>query len=146
MKEWRFGSARIVFDPVQYTVVTHYPGEHWTGGGVVHEDYEHAKLLNMKPIQHRLVHELGHHLVAQALGYYDGCPVLYSAAHNTSLPVNADKLEWYVTAVTYYVFGRRLRHPNDEGALKELRELSVDLGSIGRALRRAVAMEVALQA
>jgi hypothetical protein len=118
------------------TVVTRYPDETFTGGPVVPEDSEHAALLGITPIEHRLVHEVGHHLLSRSLsgGEY-GCPILWAAAHNVEMPGNADRLEFYITALSYFAVRGKMRQSVDAKALVQLLEVDVDLMQMARELR-----------
>jgi hypothetical protein len=125
-------------DPVAKTVITRFPGDHWTGGPIVPEDDFHAANLGITMLEHRLLHEMAHHLVYRAL-HGEPCPILWAAAHKLAMPSNAKELEWLYTAASYWAYGVQLETVRDYGALMDLQRLGVDLGLLGRRLRWVVA-------
>jgi hypothetical protein len=64
-----------------------------------------------------------------------GCPILWAAAHNVEMPGNADRLEWFITAITYAGIKGRMRQSVDAKALVQLLEVDVDLMQMARELR-----------
>ena len=125
-------SERLVYN--SDTVFTWFGQHYKTGGPEADGDAFHARNLGITPMEHRLLHELAHHLVARALGY-PTCPILHAAAFGNPMPPGADLLEWYYTAVSYFTF-RRPPHgtPDDYGALADLTRKKVDLGKLSRRL------------
>lgn len=136
--EWP--AVRLVYDPVAETVVTHYPGGHWSGGGVVPEDEEHAWDLGLRtPLAHRLHHELAHHLVGRArklpASELNGCRIVFRDAHHIPQQFpQASTDEWMITAVQYAARGRMMRDADDYGALLDLHRAGVDLPALYRLL------------
>jgi hypothetical protein len=130
------------------TVITRYPDETFTGGPVVEQDHEHAALLGITPVEHRLVHEVGHHLIARALSNGEfGCPILWAAAHNVEMPANASEIERSVTAVTYAAFNKPMHHFGDYLALAGLQQAGVNVPDLAAQLRWVLStaqMDVAL--
>jgi hypothetical protein len=134
----------LVYNPERASVTTYYPDQDlWTGGPVVTEDTHHATRLGITPIQHRFLHELCHHLVARALSYPRGCPILWASANRQEMPPEAADLEWLYTAAGYWAYGVGMRDVRDYGALMDLSKRGVDLSRLGWQIRWGVdAMEL----
>ena len=114
----------LTFNDRTGETITYYPaalaleGPRWSGSTPVPDDATHAAALGITPEQHRLAHELGHHLVGLEF-YRDeyGSPIVYRDAHGLSQPPRESELEeWMVTALTYHAFGKNA----DYGALIDL--------------------------
>jgi len=128
-------------------VITKYPDGTQTGGPVVREDGEHAYLLGISEITHRLAHELTHHLVSRALSQGKfGCPILWAAAHKIEMPQNAAELEWLITAVTYQAYGKLQRQATDYQALAKLHAAKVNIPHVCRQLRWLIEARLYAQA
>jgi hypothetical protein len=131
---WQSGEY-LDADPLAGIVVTHFSPSHFTGGAVVSADHEHAENLGIFPFQHRLAHELAHSLVAKAIGY-DQCPILRAAAYQEPMLQDAEKLEWYYSAVTYLAFGAKMRQADYWGAIWTLeRNFKADARQVSARLR-----------
>jgi hypothetical protein len=131
-----FGPTRMDYDGT--TVVTRFADGMKTGGGCVPEDSFHAPRLGMTPEEHRLHHELAHHLVGIAVFGAEHSPVLWRAAHSTPQPEgDAGLEEWIVTAVQYASMGRPIHdtrhHPAT--ALAEMEIRGADPFRVARHLR-----------
>jgi hypothetical protein len=74
-------------------------------------DEYHAPRLGISPQDHRLLHELAHHMIgAHCFQKRSGSPVIWRDAHGIPQPPGvsgpAEIEEWYVTALSYYLCGR----------------------------------------
>jgi len=126
-----------VYDPAG-TVLTHYPDHTRTGGEVVEEDALHAEALGLSPLEHRLLHELAHHVVALERGVTDGehgCWILWRSAHGLPQREEAGTDEWYVTAVSYAAYAAQLPSAGHYGALMDLQALGIHVPTLCRRLR-----------
>ena len=133
------------FDMVHYAdtglTVTWYPGAMASGCEPVPDDKIHATALGITPGQHRLVHELGHHLIG--LHYYqdpNGSPIVYRDAHGIPQEAGgmvkpdwseADKEEWLVNGLVYLAYEK----PHDVWAVKELEAKAGSAWALARRLR-----------
>jgi hypothetical protein len=114
MKSFDFGSFIFEHDKETGATYTRYHDGHWTGGEPIPDDAFHAERLGITAEQHRLVHELVHHLVGFKYYNFDGSPVLYKSARLEELPQPDTELEeWMVTAWTYAFYEKEF----DKGAL-----------------------------
>lgn len=150
---YAFGEFTLTFDPHAATVVTTYPDGTWSGGAVVREDAHHAARLGLAPLEHRLHHELAHHVVAIArratLG--GGCPIIWRSAHGHPQGPEAATDEWVITAFQYAAAWKELPTPEHYGALIDLRRSGVRIGALAERFRwlldaRAHAATVAVHA
>jgi hypothetical protein len=119
MTTYHWPGFRLEFDQATGRAVTRYPDGTHSGCGVVEADRFHARLLGLTPEEHRLQHELAHHLVGAlySRGAAGGCPIIYRDAHGVPQPQpEADILEWRITALQYHSRGRRY----DEGRIGAL--------------------------
>ena len=123
---------RLRHDPATGYTVTLYPDGASSGCGVQPGDEHHAPLLGITPGEHRVVHELLHHLVAlHVLGDQRGSGVVRRDAHGTLADApevkpgwnENEREEWYVTALTYLLCGRPVPDP---GALTDIRASGAD--------------------
>ncbi len=93
----------------------------------VPEDAFHAKQLGITEKQHRLEHELLHHLVG--LFYYkdkNGSPVVYRDVHHIPLPAFYSMIEeWLVTGLTYSLHEKEWEHKTK--AMMHLQERKINL-------------------
>ena len=153
MTTYRWPTFYLNHEPETGQTFTFYRDDIWSGCGVVPEDHEHAAALGITPAQHRLVHELGHHLVG--LHYYadpNGSPIVYRDAHNIPQEAGgmvkpdwseADREEWMTTALTYMAYtgpksGMRVHYKPaeyDVWAIKELESCGADPWGLARRLR-----------
>ena len=133
------------FDMVHYAdtglTVTWYPGAMTSGCEPVPDDAIHAAALGITSAQHRLVHELGHHLVG--LHYYadpNGSPIVYRDAHGIPQSEGgmvkpdwseADREEWMVNGLVYLAYEK----PHDVWAIKELESNAGSAWALARRLR-----------
>lgn len=128
----------LVVDPEEQTVVTTYASRHWSGGGVVPQDAEHATRMGCTPFEHRIRHELAHHLVALAAGWGNaqtGCPIVWADAHQLPQGPHAELQEWQYTAFTDYALGIMPRHDHEWGALLDLHRLGVPVADLAKRYR-----------
>jgi len=129
---------RLVYDGTTGAVHTHYPDGTVSGCGPVPEDAEHGALLGLTPGEHRLAHEMAHHLCALASGVGDdrqGCPIVRADALRQPMPPDADTLEHRITAFTYYALDCQHRHAHEFGALADLHRMDVDLPALAARFR-----------
>lgn len=131
-----WGAFRLEHDAAIGSAITRYEGRRWTGSAPVPEDTWHGARLGLTPGQHRLAHELAHHLIG--LYYYrdpDGSPVLWRDAYHVPQEAGgwvkadwseADREEWLVTAITYRARGKE----HDGGAILALEERGVDTAAL----------------
>lgn len=101
---WPCG-LRLEYEPATGTAITRYPRGRWSGCGPVPEDAMHAERLGISPGEHRLAHELAHHLVGFAAGNPLGSHVVLCDAFHIPQDEDGRIEEWHVTAVTYGAFG-----------------------------------------
>jgi len=152
----------LVLDDTLGVVLTRYPDGSWSGGAVVDDDAFHARLLGLTPIEHRLAHELAHHVVA--LAEQDatfvageepeggqGCPIIRADAHGWPQAPDAHVREWRISAFTYYALGRGMRDAGEWGALIDLQRAGVDLPALAAWYRwlfdaRAFGVEIRVHA
>jgi hypothetical protein len=141
------GDAMIVYKWPKFTlkccynsgdVTTTYDDGHWSGCKPVKDDEFHAKRLGISDKEHRLVHELSHHLIGFA--YYKqetGSPVIYRSAHNIEQSEPDSELEeWMVTALTYHIYQKNY----DYGAISYLYNVFEDVELIANRLKAYMAM------
>ena len=142
MTVYRWPTFTLNHEPETGQTVTFYRDDIWSGCGVVEDDHEHAAALLITPQQHRLAHELGHHLIG--LHYYRdpyGSPVVWRDAHGIPQTEGglvkpdwseADREEWMTTALTYWAFHAA---DYDEWAIEELGSRVEDPLLLVRSLR-----------
>lgn len=128
----------LTYDTGTGEAITHYhESDRWSGCKPVPEDSYHGCKLGISPGEHRLSHELAHHLLGHA--YYrsdNGSPVIFRDAH--ALPQtqpDSELEEWMVTALTYYVYGKSY----DRGALMDLEYGGVDVPALAEHARELIA-------
>lgn len=83
------------------------------------DDCYHASLLGITPGQHRLLHELAHHVIGLVYGHKT-CPIVWADAHHMDMPEDAQELEWIITAISYFCLEKPMRHSHEWGALRKL--------------------------
>jgi hypothetical protein len=133
---WDTGTS-LYYDPKEKTVYTYFLDGTRTGGAVVPEDTEHADLLGITPLQHRLLHELAHSMIAKALGYRE-CPILMASAHNEPMPDHANELEWFFTVISYLAYYARQRDPGGYETITKLIRKGLDPVHLALRLRWCV--------
>lgn len=121
MIAYEWPGFRLEYDPATGGAYTIYPDGTRSGCEPHEDDQYHADLLGFTAAEHRLQHELAHHLVG---GLFDpspvgGCPIVYADAHGQPMPKDADVLEWRITALQYHARGRRY----DEGRIGALLDI-----------------------
>lgn len=123
---------RLYCDLVTGAAITEYPDGHTSGCPPIPEDEFHAQMLGITDGEHRLEHELVHHMLSIALGAGDvakGCPIIWRDAHGVhQVQPESSHLEWQYTAFQYYVHDRTC----DFGALAEMEKANVDVGLLKR--------------
>ena len=141
MTVYRWPTFYLHHEPETGQTFTFYRDDVWSGCGVVPEDHEHAAALGITPQQHRLAHELAHHLVG--LHYYGdpyGSPVVWRDAHGTPQEEGgmvkpdwseADREEWLVNGLVYLAYEK----PHDVWAVKELETKAGSAWALARRLR-----------
>lgn len=122
----------LVLDRDAGTVATVYACGRASVTGIGADDVFHAERLGLTPLQHRMAHELAHHLVGLAMGrgtLGTGCEIVWSDAHGRPLPADAGALEHAYTAATYAFIGapHRPAHGHEYAKLGELHDAGVDL-------------------
>jgi hypothetical protein len=124
----RTDTFELLFHDQTGCTMTRYPDGSWSGCAPVDDDWHHAKRLGITARQHRLEHELAHHIIALALGKRDGSPIIWRDAHARPQPARESELEeWTVTAFTYYAHGRIDDEHCDLGALADMRKAGADV-------------------
>lgn len=104
-----------------HTLTVYGAGENrwWSGSDPNQDDAYHAERLGITQREHRLQHELAHHLVGFA--YYwnsHGSPIIWrDAIHEVQPTRDAELEEWMVTALQYLSCGRDVQ---DYGAILDL--------------------------
>ena len=79
--------VRLVFNPEDGSAITYYGDGRWSGCAPVPDDEYHAAVLVVTPAEHRLMHELAHHLVGFAFyGSIYGSPIIYRDAQHVEQP------------------------------------------------------------
>lgn len=126
-------SFSIKFDGKE--TFTTFDNGHWTGGGVVPEDFFHAEKLGITPEEHRLQHELAHHVIGLMFYGKPYSEVLWSAAHETRLPDYANEEEWLVTALQYRMFDKTGPEERNDLAAIQFINSRVDINEITDTLR-----------
>jgi hypothetical protein len=124
---WRDADFVLTYDPETGRTVTTYDDLRWSGCDPVPEDALHAGRLGITPGEHRLAHELAHHIVGFAGGYV-GSRVIRWDAHEIPQDWHAGGYEseieeWHTTAVVYAALGaldRADEEGNYSGAVEHL--------------------------
>lgn len=127
----------LTYDTETGEAITRYhASDRWSGCAPVPGDAYHADKLGITPSEHRLAHELIHHLVGHA--YYssdNGSPIIYRDAHAIAQTQPESELEeWMVTALTYHVYGL----PYDRGALLDLEHGGVHVTALAEHARELI--------
>lgn len=133
------------WEPETGVFTTRYVGGHVSACPVVPDDQYHADRLGITAAEHRLLHELGHHLMG--LWYYrrpDGSPVIWRDAHGWpqledgeegdaegSFVADSKLEEWRVTALGYLAMDRDA----DWGAMIDLQKRGISPTEAAAALR-----------
>lgn len=142
----RFPAFRLEHCPSSGLTSTVYPDGERCDSHVVDDDSVHADELGIMPGQHRLVHELWHHIVGIHIFHseYRSSPVIWRQAHGQPHPTGLIRYtefestgaaewelhgwkreEWLVTALSHAYFGHAER---DYGAREYLElELRLDV-------------------
>lgn len=99
---------RLVYDLATGSAITHYDNERWSGCSPHADDQLHGDRLRITAAQHRLEHELVHHVMAIARklpnAETQGCRIIYRDAHHLPQvePEAADD-EHLITTFTYFL-------------------------------------------
>lgn len=130
MITFRFPTFRLNWDPSSGACFTFYRDGTKSGCGVVPEDSYHGERLDLTPEQHRLQHELAHHLVGYALYGFDGSPVVWRDAQGVDQLeggefkpgwTEAAREEWVCNGIQYlsrdrdYEDGKAIAHAEESG-------------------------------
>lgn len=133
---YRFPTGfRLEHDSREGYAHTHYEDGAASLCPVVKDDYFHAQQLGIAPGQHRLLHELSHHLVG--IHYYKkpSSPVIWHDAHGrdpqAELGERASLEEWMVNALVYHCFDM----PTDYGALVDLQGAGAEVPKLRSQLK-----------
>lgn len=107
---YRFNGFTLSWDPVSGECYTIYRDGTKSGCGVVDDDHHHASLLGISPEEHRLQHELAHHIVGVMLYGFRGSPVVWRDAqgidqaeggHYKAGWTEAEREEWVCNLIQY---------------------------------------------
>lgn len=143
MTTFRFpGDFRLTYSAAGGHAVTHYALGRWSGCGVNDDDRYHAARLGINPEEHRLQHELAHHIVGGLFGPapVGGCPIIYRDAHGLPQPQpESDLLEWRITALQYHARGRSY-DAGRIGALLDIERAGADPYRLGTLLETLLAV------
>ena len=128
-----FPTFQLVANAKDQSVFTFFRDGTSSGGTIVAGDVEHAAHLGITPFEHRLAHELGHHLVQRARGHTldDACRIIHRSAHEQDqVHPEADLDEWVITAATYAAYHKASRSQSDWGALMDLHRDAEDVDHV----------------
>lgn len=118
---------RLEHDPATGYTVTHYAGDRWSGCAPHADDQFHGDALGITAKEHRLLHELLHHLVSIAYYGSEDTGVIFRDAHAIPQTEPESELEeWMVTALTYRFCGR----DHDTGAITDLERAGVNVDTL----------------
>lgn len=107
MTVFQFPTFVLEHDPNTGGAYTRFPDETWSGCEPVPDDAFHADALGITPAQHRLAHELAHHIVGMRVLGWSSSPIVWRDAHHEPQPdPDPDNEEWLVTGVTYLAWGK----------------------------------------
>lgn len=119
MRLYHWDFFYLKYDPETGSAYTFYPDESSSGCEPGPDDAFHAGRLGITTGEHRLLHELAHHLIGTR--YYHlstGSPVIWRDAHGIPQePRESELEEWMATALSYIACGRSCE---DYGALLDL--------------------------
>jgi hypothetical protein len=119
-----FGKYLLEFNRETGKTVTRYSHGPWSGCLPVPDDAFHAEKLGITAKQHRLEHELCHHLVGQSFYKTIGSPVIWNDAHHYEQKhPDAMLEEWMVTAFQYSIHEK----PADAGAFVDMEKAGIDV-------------------
>lgn len=119
MRIYQFEGFRMEYNLHTGAVRTFYPDGKYSHVEVNKDHAFHSQLLGITPGNANLLHELGHHVVAITLGYYT-CPIVHNSALHLPMPHEAERLEWLITAISYFAMKKQMRHNHEWGAIREL--------------------------
>jgi hypothetical protein len=112
-------SFKLYYDEISGYVNTVYPDGTNSGCYPNEDDAYHGRLLGISAGQHRLLHELAHHVIGLVYSHKT-CPIVWADAHGLEMPENAQELEWIITAISYFCLEKTFRHAHEWGALRKL--------------------------
>jgi hypothetical protein len=125
-----FENIRLQYNKETGATYTYYPDDKWSGCDPIPEDDFHANILGITNKEHRLEHELIHHVLGFELGHY-GSPIIDRDAHSQPQPQREAELEeWKVTAFQYFIHEKKY----DKGAMMDLLKDGVDIVKTRRLL------------
>lgn len=128
--EWP--SLRLEWDTRAGYADTIYPDGTHSGCWPHSDDAFHGMRLGLTPEEHRLHHELAHHLLGFALGNENGSGVVWRDAHQETQPERKAELEeWMTTALQYLSLGKSA----DFGALVDIQGYGIDVRLLSQRLR-----------
>ena len=110
-----FPSFSLDWDRPHGTVCTRYPDGTCSASYCVWEDDYHGMLLGMSREEHRLHHELAHHLVGGCAPDAEagGCAIVWRDAHGQPQPQpEAGQREWLIMALQYHSRGLSANLPS----------------------------------
>lgn len=117
------------------TVTTYDDTPRSSGCTPIADDLFHAMRLSMTDKEHRLHHELAHHIVARATGETLGSPIIFRDARGITQPQREAQLEeWKATALQYHSRQRLDLHHYDTGALMDLQDAGADVNAVSALL------------
>jgi len=116
------GVFTLSFDPTTGEAITRYAGGRWSGCAPVPDDAFHAERLGITRSEHRLEHELAHHLFGYAKGFV-GSPIIWRDAHGVAQKQpDSDLEEWMVTALQYLSHGHQANGLGRHTGLEQVHE------------------------
>ena len=98
-----------------------------TGCLPVPDDQFHADLLGITNKQHRLVHEICHHVIGWVFYKSTSSPVLQRDVNGHKQNEASQEEEWLVTALTYELFNKYWAHR--QSGIKKLKSAGVDIAA-----------------
>jgi len=123
MNTYAFPDFTIEYNPETGAVTTKYPDGTYCPVQVNPDHEYHGNLLYISGGEYNLLHELAHHVVGKAMGNKT-CPIVWASAHQLPMPHNAQLLEWYITALSYFTLNTSMRDPKEWGAIQDLAKVS----------------------
>lgn len=114
-------------------VFTRYNDGTWSGCAPGPDDTFHGNKLGIIAGQHRLLHELTHHIVGLVMPEDGivGCPIIWRDAHHQpQVYPDADTREWWITSLSYHAM-QKVYKPDMFGALMDFAKADLDPYKLG---------------
>lgn len=137
---YHFPGFVLKYCPTSGEVITYYPDGAWSGCKPVPDDTFHGNKLGIIPGQHRLLHELTHHVVGLVMPEegITGCPIVWRDAHHEAQEhPSASTREWRITALSYHVM-EKVYNPDQFGALMDFAKADLDPYKLGAGLKALI--------